>query len=743
MMKAKKCFLGVSVCMAFNVLSAQIQLQPTPQSYVEKKDSVELLVGYSLRSDCELANTNIHSLLEPALTKNGGKERTNVIYLGVRGDKSVKKYSKDIPDSPEGYFLKIDKKGIIIAGNDQRGLFYGIQTFLQLLEQKKVPALEIRDYPDIPYRGIVEGFYGVPWTHEARLRQIEFCGKNKMNVYLYGPKDDPYHSTPNWRKPYPEKEAAQIRDLVNTAKDNEVLFYWAIHPGQDIKWTEGDRELLVGKFEQMYQLGVRAFAVFFDDISGEGTDANKQADLLNYLDNNFVKVKKDVAPLVMCPTEYNKSWANVERGYLTTLGEKLNKDIEIMWTGDRVIACLDKPTMDFINPLIRRKAFIWWNFPVSDYVRDHLLMGDISGNAQDIKDEMGGFVANPMEHPEASKISLYGVADYTWNMEKFNSKQSWKNAIRDLMPSHAEHLEVFARHNADLGKNGHNFRREESVELRPFLEALTRDYQPGKTLNKEAYEIVLKECNLMVEASDILQASRENRELIEDIRPWLIQFKLLGEYGRQVLSLIEIDIRSNEGKEEFLENYEHVRALAVLMSEVDATYNQNPFQPGVKTGGKYLLPCFRDLFKRAVNFFNASSGVNLEAEAEYIPYTFESNVPQLSSLLIRQKGKGGEVSPSNEVIEWQSGGEVSVRMDHKRVLDNLYIDFGDVNACHHFVVSVTEDGQNWQDIPMKATGRKTLLSAEVAGKKVQALRLKNVSTVAQKVFFRQFRFMEM
>ncbi len=54
------------------------------------------------------------------------------------------------------------------------------------------------------------------------------------------------------------------------------------------------------KFESMYQLGVRAFAVFFDDISGEGTKAEKQAELLNYLDDHFVKVKGDVEPLVMC-----------------------------------------------------------------------------------------------------------------------------------------------------------------------------------------------------------------------------------------------------------------------------------------------------------------------------------------------------------------------------------------------------------------------------------------------------------
>ena len=63
--------------------------------------------------------------------------------------------------------------------------------------------------------------------------------------------------------------------MVNEAKENNVIFYWAIHPGQDIRWNEEDRSLLLQKFESMYQLGVRGFAVFFDDISGEGTKAGQ------------------------------------------------------------------------------------------------------------------------------------------------------------------------------------------------------------------------------------------------------------------------------------------------------------------------------------------------------------------------------------------------------------------------------------------------------------------------------------
>lgn len=80
-----------------------------------------------------------------------------------------------------------------------------------------------------------------------------------------------------------------------------------------------------------------------------------------------------------------------------------------------VVATIDKSTLDFVNPLLKRKAYIWWNFPVSDYVQDHLLLGPVYGNGLDVKDDMSAFVSNPMEHAEASKISLYPFADSSFS----------------------------------------------------------------------------------------------------------------------------------------------------------------------------------------------------------------------------------------------------------------------------------------------------------------------------------------
>lgn len=572
-------------------------LQPTPQKYVGSEDSVFIPARYSLQVGATLRGSAAEQLLA-GLFPDAAVTADFSVCIGMKGDKSVRKYAARIPKQAEGYYLKIDKEGIVVAGADRRGVFYGVQTLVQLIALPKLPLVEVTDYPDVPYRGVVEGFYGVPWSREARLSQLDFYGRNKMNIYIYGPKDDPYHSSPNWRKPYPAQEAEQLKELVECARRNEVLFYWAIHPGKDIRWNTEDRDLLMEKFESMYRLGIRAFAVFFDDISGEGTSAEKQVELLNDIYHNFVKVKGDVAPLLMCPTEYNRLWTKLEGGYLATLGGKLHPDIGILWTGDKVVACIDKPTMQFVNPLLKRKAFIWWNFPVSDYVRDRLLLGAFYGNGTDIDDDISAFISNPMEHAEASKIALFSIADYAWNMDAYKSDASWRRAVRYLMPGHAAALQVFASHNSDLGGNEHDFRREESEQIRPALERLLDAYCREGKREVAAASAVTEECERMIASADLLLASDENPALIKEISPWLMQFKLLGEFGREVLCMLAAQC---DGKKTELEKAaSHAKALQVLMKKIDATYNQNGFQPGVKTGSCHLKPAFDRLYQEVV-----------------------------------------------------------------------------------------------------------------------------------------------
>ena len=100
------------------------------------------------------------------------------------------------------YRLTVDARGVTITGYDECGAFYGLQTLRQLIASPasaggRIPHVTVNDYPDLPSRGVVEGFYGTPWSHEVRMSLIDFYGRFKLNTYIYGPKDDPYHSCPN------------------------------------------------------------------------------------------------------------------------------------------------------------------------------------------------------------------------------------------------------------------------------------------------------------------------------------------------------------------------------------------------------------------------------------------------------------------------------------------------------------------------------------------------------------------
>lgn len=726
-------FLGACLLCAVTAFSQNINLQPAPQELITRDKTIDLPAIYQLEGEKE-ANPHAVEVLKELLPGKQSTKQGLRIYIGEKGDKSVRKYSRLIPNRDEAYYLSVTDKEIVLAGSDERGTYYALQTFAQLLKDGKLPEVEIKDYPSVRYRGVVEGFYGTPWSHQARLSQLKFYGKNKMNTYIYGPKDDPYHSAPNWRLPYPEKEAVQLQELVAVANSNEVDFVWAIHPGQDIKWNQQDRDILLAKFEKMYQLGVRSFAVFFDDISGEGTNPQKQAELLNYIDENFVQTKPDVTPLIMCPTEYNKSWSNPKGNYLTTLGEKLNPSIQIMWTGDRVVSDITRDGISWINERIKRPAYIWWNFPVSDYVRDHLLLGPVYGNDTTISGQMSGFVTNPMEHAEASKIAIYSVASYAWNPTKYDTWQTWKDAIRTILPDAAEELECFAIHNSDLGVNGHLYRREESQDIQPAVERFLKGYVENGKYETADFEALQNTFERMAESADILLINTENKPLIQEITPWLYQFRLLAETGKEVLNMVKS--RGDFSHSYFLRKYNHVKALQQQMFDIDQTYNQNPYQPGVKTATRVIKPLIDRTFAITVERYNQKNGTSLDAITDYMPHKLISDVEQIKNLPLQVKVNRVLISPANEVVKWGAGKMLEIELDNTYPAESIQIDFGkkEPSVWGRFEISV--NGKEWKAIDLEQKGSK--LTAGLQKAPVKFVRFTNTGNEEQEVYLRQF-----
>jgi hexosaminidase len=113
----------------------------------------------------------------------------------------------------EGYLLVVNDRNISVSANKPSGLFYGIQTLFQLMPSEiygnkkidlfpEIGALEIKDKPRYPYRGMhldpCRHFFSVEFTKNY----IDYLAFHKMNVFHWHLTEDQ-----GWRieiKKYPK-----------------------------------------------------------------------------------------------------------------------------------------------------------------------------------------------------------------------------------------------------------------------------------------------------------------------------------------------------------------------------------------------------------------------------------------------------------------------------------------------------------------------------------------------------------
>ena len=704
-----KKFLIVCVQMALTL--------PAWGGNTEAKDPIINPVPHEVEMSAE--ETALDVTTGVRLIDRSGKFENYVDFLPAGDKKAVrltvefgqKKAAKaGVREVSGAYRLTIDGKGISILGYDERGAFYGLQTLRQIVAQAEsglLPCVRVNDWPDLPSRGVVEGFYGTPWSHKARLSLIDFYGRYKMNTYIYGPKDDPYHSSPDWRKPYPEDEAADIKELVEACRANYVDFVWAIHPGQDIKWNEEDYAALVAKFEDMYALGVRAFAIFFDDISGDGANPYRQVELLNRLGEEFVKVKGDVTPLIICPTDYNRSWANpTERGSLAVYGRELDPSVRVFWTGDYVCSDLTPATLEWVGTRIQRPALYWWNFPVTDYCRHIVMQGPVYGLDQTLTAEnLCGFVSNPMEHAEASKLALYGVADYTWNIEDYDPHANWERGLGVLAGEDAgEAYRTFAIHSCDTESG---YRRDESWETDVF------DFDD---YTQQQYDALLEEFRRVEAAPEEMAENCSNEALMRELSPWLEEFGKLGARGVRTLELIKVFESGDDAA--FWSAY-----TANLMSpEEKAAYEAH------KSGSMKLNPfCERAMDGMAAEFYRRVAGRS--------PYSYTAIGSFANSGTVSGKLMFDDDSTTfyTSAYAQQTDDWIGVDLGLVRGLREIEILQGrnsvdDVDYFDRTVLEASKDGQIWFPVTADTLERQYIIRWQGRGVDARYVRLRKIES---------------
>lgn len=451
----------------------------------------------------------------------------------------------------------------VIVGENTDAVFCGLASLEQILDNgtSDLQCVTIYDYADVRERGIIEGYYGVPYSAEVTKDLFRFMARYKMNTYMYGAKSDSYHSR-YWAEPYPveitehQKKIGYLtqdmmKDIAETATANKVNFIWAIHPGKAFADPDNKEVIdkIMEKFLCMYNLGVREFGVFVDDVGVPSEDnimalcAENLTKLQNRIDEKWNRpgaAPEDmVNPLHYVPQLYAYSWVPEERAqkFFESLSSTPKK-VNIYITGCNVWSVPNNQDLETVEKWLGRKVSWWWNYPCNDQDMTKIFTSDTYTNFRDethilnlsrLEENLKGantVIINPMQQGELSKIPLFGVACYTWNNSDFNNDKNW-----------------IAATDAVLGPLASDFRR-----AAPCLRYYDKDafgylaerYKQSVKRGKPAPGALLEELDAVNKACTSLLAlekseSESDRLFYEDLRPWLLKLKAMTEEAAALL----------------------------------------------------------------------------------------------------------------------------------------------------------------------------------------------------------------
>lgn len=448
--------------------------------------------------------------------------------------------------SPYAMQVNTGKAGgaIVILGDAEGSAFYGVATLRQMLGGKSaLKTATIEDYSYLQYRGIVEGYYGKPYSVEQLLSLMEFFKLYKLNTFIYGPKSDPYHSG-YWKDDYPvtiTEEQRKIkgwltqddfRHISEKAKECNVNFVWAIHPAMQNGISFASEaamdpgiELIMEKFDKMYKLGIRGFGIFIDDIASKPNatmtaylPAQVQAKLKAKYNTAAATRDDKVSPVFFVPAAYALSDGT---STLTKLKD-IDPDVVVAFTGSGVWSNVSASDCQTWKNVIGRNPLLWWNNPCNDNLDDHIYTLDMTYrySAQNAPiTALGGVASNPMQQGEVSKIFMFGLADYCWNTASFNAKNNWDGFFPEFIPGNETLRDAFKTFcvNQDPIK--------EPSSLQTLYNSFKSSYK-DHNLPEATTNSLITEAGKIYDACTMIDSEWKNGKdeqyalMYEDIHPW-------------------------------------------------------------------------------------------------------------------------------------------------------------------------------------------------------------------------------
>jgi len=374
---------------------------------------------------------------------------------------------------------------------------------------------------DFRYRGVIEGYYGPPWSHENRLWMIERMGAWGMNLYVYAPKSDPLHRE-RWREPYPEAELQQFRELVEQGDSAGVEVGFALSPGLSIRYSSSDdRATLAEKLVRFRDMGVRFLSLAVDDVPTRLVHEEDQRTFRS-LAEAHVTLSHDIrerlgegVTLWLVPTDY----LGVEpTPYLEELGERLDPAVEVAWTGRTVVSpTIRADEAAHRSKTLRRPLLLWDNIPASDGpMRPMLHLAPYGGREPGLAEHASGVLLNPMEHTRASGVAVRSAARFLMDPKGYDPEQAWEEALAEIGAGAPDAFRIFAE--------AHRFHAswpdDRDRELEAGLHSLRSQLERGGDVSDLLGEL-RRQVALRLGCAEELREGLSDTQLRQEIEPWI------------------------------------------------------------------------------------------------------------------------------------------------------------------------------------------------------------------------------
>jgi hyaluronoglucosaminidase len=314
--------------------------------------------------------------------------------------------------------------------------------------------------PMTPPLGVIEGYYGRPWSWDMREAQARFLAGHGYSSYIYAPKADAFLRR-RWREDYPAEEADALAHMAAACAEIGVGFGVGLSPYEAYRdFGEATNAALARKLAFLDQAGVTELALLFDDMKGDQADLAEAQVRMAHFAAEHSKAKR----LIVCPTIYSddptleRLFGPTPAHYLEDLGRLLDPAIEVFWTGEEVCSREYSPGhLARVEGQLRRKPTLWDNYPVNDGpgMSPFLYLRPFTGRPAAIGAHLSAHAVNPCLQPTLFRIPALTLAESYAQGETYQYGAAWERAARavlgdDLAALLARHYRLF--HDQGLGR---------------------------------------------------------------------------------------------------------------------------------------------------------------------------------------------------------------------------------------------------------------------------------------------------